>query len=149
MVNSFSVICFMMIFFSALMAASTGPLPEAAASNFWFEMSSPIEATLFTPLPVVTCRKSSFTACTSAVSAPANISTSASLTSFFWSANCRNLSYILSNFASSFTSTPFTIKRYFKAARPERAVSTIELSSIPTSLGSIISYVCTFFSTPS
>ena len=43
----------------AFMAASTGPFPEAAASNFSPAMSNPMLATDFIPTPAVTCRKSS------------------------------------------------------------------------------------------
>ncbi len=42
--------------FNALMAASTGPLPEAAASNFSPAMINPMLATDLTPTPEVTCK---------------------------------------------------------------------------------------------
>ncbi len=45
-----------MIFFRARIAASTGPFPEAAASNFSPDMFNPILATERTPTPLVTCR---------------------------------------------------------------------------------------------
>ena len=61
----------------------------------------------------------------------------------------RNFFYKLSNLLSSSTSIPFTCNLYFSAALPERAVNTMELSSNPTSLGLIISYVSTFLRTPS
>lgn len=44
--------------FRALMAASTGPLPLAQASNFSPEIFSPRLATERTPTPLVTCKYS-------------------------------------------------------------------------------------------
>ena len=127
-----------MIFFKAFIAASTGPFPLAAASNFSPEIFSPRLATERTPTPLVTCRYSSFTRWFCVRSAPASTRISSSLISFFLSANFRKASYTLSSCSCS-SSTPNTCKRFFKAARPLRAVNTIELSSMPTSCGSIIS----------
>ena len=54
MVNSFKVIWRSIILFKALIAASTGPFPLAAASNFSPEMFNPRLATERTPTPLVT-----------------------------------------------------------------------------------------------
>ena len=74
----------------AFMAASTGPFPEAAASNFSPAMSNPMLATDFIPTPAVTCRKSSCMRALAVLSFPTNINISSSLISFLRSASLRN-----------------------------------------------------------
>ncbi len=133
----------------ALTAASTGPLPVAAASKSSLATRSVMAAIGFTPLPQVTCRASSFTRFSLEFEdTPASTRRSSSPSCFFLSAISRNFLYIVSSCSWS-RSMPRMCRRCFSAARPERAVSTIAFSSMPTSFGSIISYVLAFLSTPS
>ena len=139
MVSSLSSIWRWIICFSALIEASTGPLPVAAASNTSLAIFSLMAAIGVTPLPDVTCSDSICTRFSVAEVTPARTSRSSSPNCFFLSAISRNFWYILSRCSWSFISMPRMCRRCFRAARPERAVSTIALSSMPTSLGSIIS----------
>ena len=128
----------LMAFFTALIPASTGPLPAAASYLLTPDKFKQILATDCTPTPLVTCKYSNLIRWVAVRSFPTNIKTSSSLISFLRSASFKNSSYTLSNFSCS-RSTPKTCRRCFNAARPLRAVNTIALSSIPTSFGSMIS----------
>ena len=138
MVNSCNTMSRLIICLSALIPASTGPFPSALAHctlpNTFKQRSALADAFLSDTM----VSDSNWMGLPAFCSLPASTNTSSSVISFFLSANCKKRWYTSSNF-SPVKRMPNDCKRCLRAALPLRAVRTMELSSIPTSLGSIIS----------